>query len=111
MTKKEVFQLLDLIAEFYEQFEVEQKKVDAWFEVLRSFPFDRAKKKVLSLAAASPYSPKISDLVAAKETTNRYIPDLEETHTILNNKPKPATEAVIQEELAKMRDILGIRKD
>ena len=46
MTKKELFQLLQILRCYYEQFEVNQEKLDAWYRVLRLEEFDTVKKNL-----------------------------------------------------------------
>ncbi|MDQ0221069.1 hypothetical protein [Peribacillus cavernae] len=58
----------------------------------------------------STYPPKVSDLVVAGAVVSRAIPDYQETVVILKTHQKPAAKEVIQQELAKMREILGIRR-
>ncbi|PLT33505.1 replicative helicase loader/inhibitor [Bacillus sp. V5-8f] len=110
MTKRELFTLLDLITEYYDQFEVDQKKVDSWHEALRAYSFEKVKENTLAFVTTSPYPPKISDLVGGNPVASRYVPDDKETVVVLYTREKPASEEVIQEELAKMRQILGIRR-
>ena len=41
MTKREVFQLLKLIAVYYDSFDLQQEKVDEWFAVLKRRKFSK----------------------------------------------------------------------
>ncbi|MDQ0221346.1 hypothetical protein ELQ35_15665 [Peribacillus cavernae] len=110
MTKKDVFNLLDLIAEFYEKFEFDQKKLDSWHAALQSFSFEKAQKNLLAFVAVSQFPPKVADLVDGGEGVSRYVPGIQETIAVLNVDQKPASDNVILEELARMRKILGIMK-
>ncbi|WP_153127320.1 replicative helicase loader/inhibitor [Peribacillus tepidiphilus] len=111
MTKREVFILLGMIAEYYEQFQLDQKRVDAWYEALKDCSFDRIKNNLLAFVVESAFPPKISDLVRKTSAVSRFIPSYEETKSILYTNQQLAKEECIQEELAKMREILGIRRD
>ncbi|MDQ0221070.1 hypothetical protein J2S21_004228 [Peribacillus cavernae] len=48
MTKNELFTILELIIVYYDQFEIDQKKVDAWHEVLQTCSFEKVKDRLLS---------------------------------------------------------------
>lgn len=110
MTKRETYTLLALIAVYYEQFEVNQQKIDSWHEVLKSHGIEELRRNLLRHVEESPYPPKISDLVRKTAAVSRAIPDCRDTASIVPSAWKPASEAVVQAELAKMREILGIRR-
>ncbi|RFU61093.1 replicative helicase loader/inhibitor [Peribacillus glennii] len=111
MTKHELFTILELITAYYDQFELDQKKIDAWHDVLRSCSFESVKARLTSFAAVSAFPPKVSDLVGAGAVgCCRAIPDVKETLVILETRHKPASKEVIKQELAHMREILGIRE-
>ncbi|MBS4223341.1 replicative helicase loader/inhibitor [Lederbergia citrea] len=110
MTKRETFTLIALIAVYYEQFDFDQKKVDSWHQILKEHHIDELKNNLITHVASSPYPPKISDLVRKPETCARAIPNVEETTYIFTHKRKPASEEVVQAELRKMREILGIER-
>ena len=110
MTKREVFQLLKLIAVYYDPFEINQEKVNEWFTLLKNDSYSRLEKNLRQHVARSPYAPRISDLIRTKENGARFIPDYEETRAFLNTQTKPASEEVVQQSLAKIREILGIQR-
>lgn len=110
MTKRETYTLLALIAVYYEQFEVNQRKIDSWHEVLQNHEIENLRRNLLLHVEESPYPPKISDLVRKSAAVSRSIPDCWDTAYIVPPAWKPASEAVVQAELAKMREILGIRR-
>ena len=106
MIKRETFELLKKIAVFYDQFVVNQEKVNLWHEVLKGYPFDEIQGNLLVIVKGSAFPPKVSDLIS-KSTSSKTIPNPEETMK-LTSRLKPASEIVVQRELAKMRAILGI---
>ncbi|MBT2690132.1 hypothetical protein J7I93_18345 [Bacillus sp. ISL-47] len=110
MTKRETYTLLALIAVYYEQFEVNQRKIDSWHEVLQSHEVEDLRRNLLLHVKESPYPPKISDLVRKSAMVSRAIPNCLDTDCIVPIAWKPASEEVVQAELAKMREILGIRR-
>ena len=110
MTKKESFELMNLIAEYYEQFSYDQTKLDAWHQALKLVPFEEAKQNLIQFTMESPFPPKLSDLVRKKPSASRDIPNVAETLKILYNNLVPAKEETVQRELAKMREILGIKR-
>ncbi|MEK3822906.1 hypothetical protein MKY20_27955 [Cytobacillus sp. FSL W8-0315] len=108
MTKRETYTLLALIAVYYEQFEVNQQKIDYWHEVLRHHEVEDLRQNLLQHVEVSPYPPKISDLMRKSAAVSRAIPDCRDSAFIVPISWKPASEEVVQAELAKMREILGI---
>ena len=106
MMKRETFELLKRIVVFYDQFEVNQEKVNLWHEVLKGYPFAEIQGNLLAFVKASSFPPKVSDLIS-KSTNSKTIPNAEETLK-RTSRLKPASEIVVQRELAKMRAILGI---
>jgi len=111
MTKREVFQLLSMIACYYEQFVVDQAKVDAWTRVLRNNDFDPLEKNLLTHVTESAYPPKISELVRKGGASAQAIPDDIETEISLKQNETKASAEVANEHLKKMRAILGIRRE
>jgi len=65
-------------------------------------------ENLLAHVAESSYPPKIAQIIQKQSMDSRVIPSIEETNQIIYVRQKPAQESVIQEELAKMRKILGI---
>jgi hypothetical protein len=110
MTKREVFQLLKLISVYYDPYEINQEKVDEWFTVLKHDSFSRLEKNLRKHVAGSPYAPRVSDLIRKPENSSRAIPNVEETIAFLYHQEKPASEEVVQQSLARMREILGIQR-
>ncbi|WP_312474760.1 replicative helicase loader/inhibitor [Neobacillus sp.] len=106
MIKRETFELLKRIAVFYDQFVVNQEKVNLWHEVLKEYTFEEIQGNLLTFVKDSSFPPKLSDLIP-KATNSKTVPNSEETKK-RTPRLEPASEWVIQRELAKMRAILGI---
>ncbi|MBU8919086.1 hypothetical protein BGM25_23860 [Bacillus sp. FJAT-29953] len=98
---------MKMITEFYDQFDVNQDRVNLWHEALKGFDFEKLKQKLFSFMSVSPYPPKISDLVH-KSTEGRAVTDVAETMKILSLIYEPAQEEVVDQELAKMREMMGL---
>ncbi|MFJ7727880.1 replicative helicase loader/inhibitor [Neobacillus sp. NPDC097160] len=107
MTKRGTFELLKKIAVFYDQFVVDQEKVNLWHEMLKDYSLKETQANLHEFVRSSPFPPKIADLVQ-KSGGTKGIPTLEETKKLITAKYKPASEELIQRELSKMRAILGI---
>ena len=110
MTKKEVFQLLKLIALYYEPYEISQEKVNEWFDVLKNESSKTLEQNLRCPASHSSYAPRISNLIRKPENGLRAIPNYEETLAFLYQPVKPASEEVIQCSLAAIREVLGIKR-
>lgn len=110
MTKDEVFELMSLIDEYYDCFSPDQRKINAWYEALKKTSFEELKQNLVAFAKVSPVPPKVSDLIRKKTASSRDIPNVMETMAFLSRHVEPAKEEVVQQELAKMREILGIRR-
>ena len=110
LTKREVFQLLKLIAVYYDSFELQQEKVDEWYCVLQGEPFQRIKENLRKHVARSPYPPRVSELVCKPENGSRAIPNHEDTRLIIEIEERPASKEVVEQSLAQIREILGIQE-
>ncbi|PLS18711.1 hypothetical protein CVD28_06220 [Bacillus sp. M6-12] len=100
MTKRETFEILKLIGEYYGQFTVDQQKLDAWHEALKTYSFQQIKQNLVCFVTQSPAPPKVSDLVKQ---------NLAGEQQPLEFEWEPAVEQDIQEELQRLRQILRIR--
>jgi hypothetical protein len=107
MIKRETFELLKQIAIFYDQFVVNQEKVNLWHEILKDSSFEAAQENLYAYVKESAYPPKVSDLIQ-KSSQAMTTPNSNETKKIIKKRLLPANEEVVQKELAKMREILGI---
>lgn len=110
MIKRETFSLLSMIQTYYDQFEVDQMKVDVWHEALKNNELEELKRNLLSFVRRSPYPPKVSDLVPQAISWNS-IPNVEETREIIHPKVKLASLETVRRETAKIDKILGIVRD
>ena len=111
MTKREVFQLLSMIACYYEHFELDQERVNAWTKVLKPYDFEPLEQNLIKHVTESPYPPKISELVRKKAAGARTIPNDRETEHSLKSDYAQASPEVVQAHLAKLREILGIKRE
>lgn len=70
MTKQEVFELLKTINVYYERFEVNQIKIDAWYDAMKEYKFDHSLRNLNKYIKTSKFAPTIADLVEGqfKET-------------------------------------------
>ncbi|WP_223593608.1 replicative helicase loader/inhibitor [Neobacillus bataviensis] len=107
MIKRETFELLKQIAVFYDQFVVNQEKVNLWHEALKGYSFDEVHQNLLSFVVESTFPPKLADLVKKSPPMNM-TPSQEETMKWIIRKPPLASEEVVERHLAEMRKILGI---
>lgn len=73
MTKKDSYKLMELIQVFYEKFQFDQHKLDAWYMVLQNYTYDKVFGNLLKFVGNSPHPPKISDLVQTSYE-GRYYP-------------------------------------
>ena len=110
MTKREVFQLLKLISVYYDSFDFDQTRVDEWHAVLKVESYHRMEENLRKHVARSPYPPRISELICKAENSSRAIPNGDDTKYILYVKEKPASKEVVERSLAKIREILGIKR-
>ncbi|WP_420490519.1 replicative helicase loader/inhibitor [Neobacillus drentensis] len=71
MIKRETFALLTRITVFYDQFEVNQEKVNLWHEVLREYPLTEIQGNLLTFVRNSSYPPKLAELIACDNRMKR----------------------------------------
>jgi len=114
-SKKETFELLNLILDFYDQFEISQSRIDSWHLALKDYEFDKLKENLLSYSKENKYPPKITDLIGEKSKIldrMNAIPDVIETKRYLDSYgPIVYTEeekASIEKSKAQIRKLLGI---
>lgn len=110
-TKRETYTLIELIYLYYEQFQINQQKIDSWHEALKDFSYERLHRNLLKYVTHSSFPPKICDLISTSDGRSRAIPDATETYTQLMNEQPPANEEVVKAELAKIRKLLGIQRE
>jgi hypothetical protein len=110
-TKRETYALLEQIYLYYEQFQINQQKIDGWHEALKDFSYEQLQGNLLNYVKHSSFPPKICDLISTPDRIHARVPDVTETYKQLMNDQPPANEEVIQAELAKMRKLLGIQRE
>lgn len=115
ISKAQTFEILSLIREFYEQFEITQKKIDSWHLILKDYEFEIIKDNLLKHCKTNKFVPKIADLIQHKEITldrMNAIPNVEETQKYLlsinNSSISCEDEHLINQSKAEIRKILGI---
>jgi hypothetical protein len=82
MIKRETFSLLSMIRVYYDQFEVDQMKVDLWHEAMKSYKLEDMKKNLFTFVLHSSFPLKVTDLVP-KTAVGSAIPNLDETKEIV----------------------------
>ncbi|MFK9094408.1 hypothetical protein [Bacillus salipaludis] len=55
--------MMVLIQVYYDKFQFDQHKLDAWHMVLQKYSYDPVHENLLEFVLDSPHPPKISDLV------------------------------------------------
>ncbi|WP_316572720.1 hypothetical protein [Neobacillus sp. YIM B06451] len=110
MTKREVLTILRMIESYYDQFVIDEEKVDNWHMVLKESTFGHCEQRVLHHAAISPYPPKICDFSIHTVGAGRAIPTSVETLGVIWQQERPASDEVVQLHLARIREILGIER-
>jgi hypothetical protein len=110
MTKRETFFLMTMISEYYKNFDINQDKVNAWYEALKSFSLEKAKENLVDFVKESPIPPRICDITMLPMSPLRRIPNAEDTAKFLSTPEALAPEEIIQMELAKMRKLLGLER-
>ncbi|MCP1150264.1 MULTISPECIES: replicative helicase loader/inhibitor [Bacillus] len=115
MTKAETLELLKLIKTYYEHFEVDQSKLDAWAKILKPENYERIEANLIVYVKNNQFPPKVADLIKAKEARkdrSAAIPNVEETHSYLSelDKAEPTEEEQeqIERHKAEIRKVLGL---
>ncbi|MGN1385952.1 MAG: replicative helicase loader/inhibitor [Bacillus sp. (in: firmicutes)] len=110
MTKKQLYEIGKLMKRYYEQVKFDQEKLDAWYEILQDYDFETVKANLEAYVKHSDFPPKIKDLIAEGEKQHSIVPGYEETVVLLADMETGSPSEVAQQELAKMRAILGIKE-
>lgn len=63
MNKQELFKVLDNVHEYYDRFEVTQKRIDSWHEILKDYDFNVVMKNLKKYSTTSKFPPTIADLL------------------------------------------------
>lgn len=117
ISKKETFELMTIISDFYEHFEITQSKIDSWHSALKDCEFEKLKENLLLYSRENKFPPKIADLIKEKpKTLDRMnaIPNADETLSYLysqkNREYTDEEKLNIERHKAEIRKILGIGK-
>ncbi|WP_456273603.1 replicative helicase loader/inhibitor [Bacillus sp. AK031] len=114
MNKEQVFEVLVLFRETYNNFHFDQSKINIWHDLLKDKDPEVIKRNARDLALKSKFPPSLSELVNAAEEnpSGPAVPSVEETQEMLQqrarNKRNVASPEVREAELAKIRKILNI---
>ncbi|MCY7572386.1 MULTISPECIES: replicative helicase loader/inhibitor [Bacillus] len=114
MTKKETLELLKLIKTYFEHFEIDQERIDAWARVLKPEDYEKIEANLIVYVKYNQFPPKVADLLNQKERHSRSaaIPNVEETHSYLSEMDKAEPTEEEQEQIerhkAEIRKVLGI---
>ena len=108
MNKREVYEIGKLIKSYYEQTKFDQEKLNAWYAILQNYEFEKVKANLELFVKHSEFPPKIRDLIHGEKPQFSNVPGYEETMSMLGVTAERSSSSVAQEELAKMRIILGI---
>ncbi len=63
MKKTELIQLMKLISKYYQNFEVDKEKIEAWFVLMQDVPFERAQKNLWEHCRRSSFVPTPADII------------------------------------------------
>src|SRR6476619_3240572 len=102
MIKRETYTIMSMIQVYYDQFDLDQTKVDLWHEALKIYQLEDLKQNLLCFVRNSHFPPKVSDLVP-KASSGHTIPNLDETKGIVHREYQPVSAERIQWHLANMR--------
>ncbi|AYK68027.1 replicative helicase loader/inhibitor [Bacillus velezensis] len=116
MIKKQTFEIMALIKQYFEHFEITQDKVDSWHELLHDADFEQVRGNLIRFCKRSKFPPKVADLLNEKNLiVDRInaIPSIEETKNYLASLSAPVEQteeerASIEKSKAEIRKILGI---
>ncbi|WP_339205273.1 replicative helicase loader/inhibitor [Bacillus sp. PS11(2022)] len=116
MIKKQTFEIMSLIKQYFEHFEITQQKIDSWHELLQEAEYEEVRRNLINFCRLNKFPPKVADLLNAKPATVdrvNAIPSVEETKEYLAKMAAPAelTEqerASIEKSKAEIRRMLGI---
>lgn len=115
MTKKETLELLKLIKTYFEHFEIDQERINAWARILKPENYEQIEANLIVYVKYNQFPPKVADLIKAKEARkdrSAAIPNVDETQNYLSemDKAEPTEEELeqIEQHKAKIRKLLGI---
>jgi hypothetical protein len=67
MIKKEAFNIMQYVKVFYERFEINQEKINAWYNVLQAEDFQEVRKIVEVYARTNKFPPTVAELLPTKQ--------------------------------------------
>jgi hypothetical protein len=129
MDKKQVLQIIQSIESIYNNhftknvLPSEQKNkiknvVETWYEFLKDHEYEEVKGNLKFHVNHSKFAPSIAELINKpdyEKASGPAVPSYEETQEMLKqrekNKAEAASPEVVEQELANIRKILGIRDD
>jgi hypothetical protein len=85
MNKEQVFDILSLIKQYYDRFEVSQMKINAWHDVLEPEDFNAVYSILKEVVKTNKFPPTIAEIMPTKqlngvmgvEETRKYLDKLE----------------------------------
>lgn len=66
-TKRETYALLEQIYLYFDQFQINQQKIDSWHEALKDFSYEQLHGNLLKFVKHSSFPPKICDLISTAD--------------------------------------------
>jgi hypothetical protein len=120
VNKEQVFEILSLFRDTYNNFHFDQQKLNTWHRLLKDKDPEVILKNADKLAMESKFPPSLSELVNLSDQQEEIpsgpaVPGYEETQEMLKkrekNKAEAASPETVEREMANIRKILGIRND
>lgn len=122
MNKKEVAMILESVAAYYPGFKVNSDNaisiISTWHRVLKDYEFNSILENLDQYARNNKFAPSVADLInpSPNESTDRYIPSVEETRRYLEaeeqhareNENNPIVKAAREKAQAEIRKMLGL---
>ena len=115
MIKKETFNLMESIQQFFPHFEITQSKIDLWQRALAAVDYETAENNLLIYVKQNRFAPTVSDIAnepKEEDYARRSVPTAEETKKYLDQTTKvELTEEQkkrIEEHQKEIRKMLGV---
>jgi hypothetical protein len=115
MIKKETFELMESIQQFFPHFEITQSKIDLWQKALNDMDYETADNHLMIYVKSNKYAPTIADIVKEpkeEEFARRSIPTASETKEYLNgiksNRLTNEQQKRIDDYKKEIRKMLGV---
>lgn len=71
MTQEQLAELMGMVNDYYDRFQVTEAKFSAWWEILKDHEFEFCKKNLVKHAGASAFVPTIADLLKGYRDMSR----------------------------------------